>query len=36
MLFSKDTIVPDRDILVNSSEGIETVVKYGEKIGRKY
>ena len=33
---AKDTIVPDRDILVNSSEGIETVVKYGEKIGRKY
>ena len=36
MLFSKDSIVPDRDILVNSSQGIETVVKYGEKIGRKY
>ena len=36
MLFGKDTIIPDRDILVNSSEGIETVVKYGEKIGVKY
>ena len=36
MLFSKDSIVPDRDILVNSSQGIETVVKYGEKIGVKY
>lgn len=36
MLFCKDSIVPDRDILVNSSQGIETVVKYGEKIGVKY
>jgi phosphatidylserine decarboxylase len=36
MLFGKDTIIPDRDILVNSSQGIETVVKYGEKIGRKF
>lgn len=36
MLFSKDSIVPDTDILRNSAEGIETVVKYGEKIGRKF
>jgi phosphatidylserine decarboxylase len=36
MLFGKDSIVPDTDILRNSAEGIETVVKYGEKIGRKY
>lgn len=36
MLFGKDSIVPDTDILRNSAEGIETVVKYGEKIGRKF
>ena len=36
MLFGKDSIVLDRDILCNSAEGIETVVKYGEKIGRKF
>ena len=35
LLFEKDSIIPDRDILVNSSDGIETVVKYGEKIGIK-
>ena len=34
MLFGKDTICPDEDILRNSAEGIETVVKYGEKIGK--
>ena len=35
LLFEKDSIIPDRDILVNSSDGVETVVKYGEKIGIK-
>lgn len=35
MLFEKDSITVDTDILRNSSEGIETVVKYGEKIGKK-
>ena len=35
MLFGKDSIAVDEDILRNSSEGIETVVKYGEKIGKK-
>ncbi len=35
LLFEKDSIVPDEDILRNSAEGIETVVKYGEKIGKK-
>jgi phosphatidylserine decarboxylase len=34
MLFGKDSIVLDNDILRNSAEGIETVVKLGEKIGR--
>lgn len=35
LLFEKDTVLPDEDILRNSAEGIETVVKYGEKIGIK-
>ena len=35
LLFEKDSIIPDEDILKNSAEGIETVVKYGEKIGKK-
>lgn len=33
MLFEKDRIAVDSDILRNSAEGNETVVKYGEKIG---
>ena len=33
MLFEKDKVKFDDDILENSSDGIETVVKYGEKIG---
>ena len=33
LLFKKDTIVPDSDILENSRENIETVVRMGEKIG---
>ncbi|WP_303788658.1 phosphatidylserine decarboxylase [Ruminococcus flavefaciens] len=35
MLFGRDSIRIDEDILRNSAEGIETVVKYGEKIGIK-
>lgn len=34
MLFGKDCVRIDEDILRNSAEGIETVVKYGEKIGK--
>ncbi len=34
MLFEKDRVKIDDDILGNSAEGIETVVKYGEKIGQ--
>lgn len=34
MLFGRDSISIDRDILCNSAEGIETVVKLGEKIGK--
>jgi phosphatidylserine decarboxylase len=33
LLFEKDRIVLDDDIIRNSSEGAETVVKYGERIG---
>lgn len=33
MLFRKNSVIPDNDIFRNSSEGYETVVKYGEKIG---
>ncbi|MCX4026238.1 hypothetical protein H0A36_15130 [Endozoicomonas sp. SM1973] len=28
--------VADQDILVNSQRGIETLVKYGEQVGRKF
>ena len=34
MLFGRDSISVDHDILCNSAEGIETVVKLGEKIGK--
>ena len=33
LLLKKDTAVLDSDILENSRQGIETVVKFGEKIG---
>ncbi len=35
LLFGRDAVVPDEDILRNSAVGTETVVKYGEKIGEK-
>ena len=35
VLLGKDAAVLDQDILDNSAEGIETIVKYGEKIGCK-
>lgn len=35
LLFEKDTVEVDKDILANSAKGIETAVKYGEKIGAK-
>ena len=35
LLFKKDTIILDKDILNNSKDNIETIVKYGEKIGKK-
>ena len=33
MVFEKDTVKLDEDILENSKQDIETVVRYGEKIG---
>ena len=33
LLMKKDTAILDGDILENSRNGIETVVKFGEKIG---
>ena len=33
LLFEKDSVIPDGDLLKNTSAGFETVVKYGEKIG---
>ena len=36
LLFKKDTITLDKDIIDNSKDNIETSVKYGEKIGKKY
>ena len=36
LLFKKDTITLDKDIVDNSKDNIETSVKYGEKIGKKY
>lgn len=35
LLFKKGYIDIDEDILINSKNGIETIVKYGEKIGTK-
>lgn len=35
LLFGKDTVRPDEDILRNSAGNTETVVRYGEKIGVK-
>jgi len=35
LLFKKDTIDLDKDIIDNSNNNIETIVKYGEKIGNK-
>lgn len=34
LLFEKGKIRPDKDLLMNTEEGFETVVKYGEKIGK--
>lgn len=36
LLFEKDKITIDNDILTNSADGYETVVKYGEKIGTSF
>lgn len=36
LFFKKDIVRIDNDILAHSAKGIETKVKYGEKIGEKY
>ncbi|XVG94914.1 phosphatidylserine decarboxylase [Eubacteriales bacterium KG127] len=36
LAFTKDVVEIDRDILLNSQQGLETKVRYGEQIGRKY
>lgn len=33
LLFQKDTVMLDSDIIKNSADNVETIVKYGEKIG---
>ena len=33
LLFKKDTVIPDADLLENTAQGYETVVKMGEKVG---
>lgn len=33
LIFKKDAIIPDNDILVNTVAGYETKVNMGEKIG---
>lgn len=35
LIFEKDTVEFDKDIMTNTAEGFETVVKMGEKIGHK-
>lgn len=36
LLFQKDKILIDEDIVHNTHQGFETIIKYGEKIGIKY
>lgn len=33
LLFKEDMVIPDEDILKNTADGFETIVKMGEKIG---
>lgn len=35
LLFRENTVIPDQDILKNTDDGFETIVKMGEKIGIK-
>lgn len=35
MLYKKDAVTPDGDIIENSKNSIETAVKYGERVGTK-
>jgi len=36
LLVKKDTVMIDKHIVENTNEGKETIVKFGQKIGRKY
>ena len=36
VLFKEDTIKPDNQILTNTENGKETIVKLGMKIGEKF
>ena len=36
LLVQKDKILIDEDIVHNTNQGFETIIKYGEKIGIKY
>lgn len=36
LLFRENTVVPDEDILKNTADGYETIVKMGEKIGQTF
>jgi phosphatidylserine decarboxylase len=36
LLVKKDKVVMDKDIIVNSNEDVETLVKYGRRIGKKF
>ncbi len=35
LLFTENAVNIDEDIVLNSAKGIETKVKYGERIGEK-
>lgn len=36
IVVKENKVIIDNDILVNSEDGYETLIKYGEKIGKKY
>ena len=36
LLLKKNTVIIDEEILKNTENGLETIVKYGERIGSKY
>ena len=36
IVVKENKVIIDNDILVNSEDGYETLIKYGDKIGKKY